>query len=340
MPARMRIPTGRASQELEPDVRRHLLGRPPGCRRRQAGARCDGSGHRGRCRDGRCRRKAPARHTLRNSGQGGRAASGRAAAGRAARGSRSADGAALLHRCGHRSNDLRHALGIESPGSSAAFRHGRGRRGGPSPHGNDAPSRNGRAPPPPAAGPPQAQAQAHAPQPPQAAATSSAALASAPGGPGSRGAARDRGPGSRVVGARSVRPVRDSRADRRWRHGGALEGAALGRRGISENRRYQEDPSASGRQRGVHRDVRRRGQARGAAQPPEHRPHLRSREDRFRRVLHRHGVRRGAGSARHPPVGRGRSGPRFRRRSPSTSLRRSRPRSTTRTGAATPRGTT
>ena len=41
----------------------------------------------------------------------------------------------------------------------------------------------------------------------------------------------------------------------------------------------------------VRHDVRRRGQARGAAEPPQHHPHLRPREDPGGRLLHRDGVR-------------------------------------------------
>ena len=45
--------------------------------------------------------------------------------------------------------------------------------------------------------------------------------------------------------------------------------------------------------------VHRRGQARRAAQPPQHHPHLRPGQDR-RRLLHRHGVRRRQGPALDP----------------------------------------
>ena len=53
----------------------------------------------------------------------------------------------------------------------------------------------------------------------------------------------------------------------------------------------------------VRHDVRRRGQARGAAEPPQHHPHLRPREDPGRRLLHRDGVRRRPRPEDDPAIG-------------------------------------
>ena len=85
--------------------------------------------------------------------------------------------------------------------------------------------------------------------------------------------------GRRGVGPRPLRPVRDPRAHRPRRHGRAVQGAAHRRRGLPEDRRDQEDPAAPRGRREFIDDVRRRGEARRAAEPPQHRPHLRPRQD-------------------------------------------------------------
>ena len=77
---------------------------------------------------------------------------------------------------------------------------------------------------------------------------------------------------------RALRPVHAARTDRGRRHGRGLEGADAGCGGVPEDRRHQAHPPPPDRQRRVRGDVRRRGEARGAAQPPQHRPHLRSRQ--------------------------------------------------------------
>ena len=132
-----------------------------------------------------------------------------------------------------------------------------------------------------------------------------------------------------------VRAVPAPAEDRRGRHGRGLQGAHERRTGLREDRRDQAHRAAHGDERRLRHDVRRRGEARGPAQPQQHHPHLRSRQGR-RLALHRHGVRRGQGPP-HAPEGR--EGTRLsaaRRARAASSRRRSRTRSTTRIAARRP----
>ena len=111
-------------------------------------------------------------------------------------------------------------------------------------------------------------------------------------------------------------------------HGRGLPGPHARRRGVPEDRRHQAHPPAPDGQRRVRHDVRRRGQAGGAAPAPQHHPHLRPRQDRAF-LLHRDGVHRRQGPALDPAHARGEASRACRSASPCSSRPASPPPSTT-----------
>ena len=97
------------------------------------------------------------------------------------------------------------------------------------------------------------------------------------------------GRGDTTPGADSVRQVHAVRAHRTRRYGGGVQGTHPGPGRLRTRVRRQADSPAPLRRHVVHQDVRRGGEAVGAPQPPQHRPHLRAGRGRGR-VLHLDGV--------------------------------------------------